>query len=199
MSTKHIVTLPDGVEVTRTSASRTYVACIIVGPRNPEAWAAGIRGEIRKVEAELAALNEAVANPKTTKRSRGFYRSTDAHSYHDFEARLVGTDLMWHCSIDGEIEDSINLTGNGRDVIVGALTFMVAYAHSRIEELADQIARKRDLIASIEAGTASLGNWGVYGWQGRLDLAAKEQAKVRGYRIYGEPVLIVTEFVTIVK
>lgn len=199
MTTKHTVTLPDGTTATRTSANRTYVACIAVGPRDPEVWIASIRGDIRKAEAELAAMEAAIADPKVTKRSRGFYRATDPHSYHDFDAALVGTDLTWHCSIDGEIEDSIDLLGEGRGTIVAASTYMVAYARSQAEYTTGRIADKLARIASIEAGTADLGAWGLYGWQGRLDLAAKEQAKVRGFRTCGEPVVILTEITTVTK
>jgi hypothetical protein len=188
------VTLPDGTVATRTSKSKEYSHAVVLSPEIPELVIANREEQIRSAQAAITAREEALKEPKFTKRRR-FNDGRDPdldHKggpvYYGFEYNLMSADGT-------QILETMrgNSTGHtqgcydpesfeydvkeiGRVLPQLKLHTKVAINHAK----ATIIAAEAD-IKAVNNGTYDLGKYGVPAWSSRLDLAQKAANQYAGW------------------
>jgi hypothetical protein len=189
------VTLPDGTVATRTSKTREYSHAIVLGPEDPELVIKNREARILSAEKAIAAREEALKDPKFTKRPR-FPGDRDPDVgyqgrpvYHGFEYNLMPA--------DGGREPLETIRGNSKGDTEGtydpetfefdikthgrAVKELKHQTLKRIKDAKDSIVTNQATIESVKNGTYDLGSHGVPAWSSRLDLAQKAAAQYAGW------------------
>lgn len=188
------VTLPNGTVATRTSKSKEYSHAVVLSPEIPELVIANREGLIRGAQAAIAAREEALKDPKFTKRRR-FRDDRDPDVDHKGEPVFYGFEynLM---SADGE-EILETTRGNSKGETQGAYdpeTFeydvraisravpqLKVQAAVKIRQAREDITKYEADIEAVKAGTYNLGDYGVPAWSSRADLAQKAANQYAGW------------------
>lgn len=204
------VTHPDGTVSKRTSKTRTYAYAVVEGPLDPQRYADFLEAGANESEAKADAIEAALADPHFNRRSRGVGpRNTEdpdqgysgEHTYHNFEAYLVGTAISWHCDSKArasfaedwaffygytpEILDTVVKTyANGyesRSIVVDVRPYLLGVARHDLENLRASVVKTRETVARLRSGdTSDISNgngYGVLRWSSREDLAYKALAE----------------------
>jgi hypothetical protein len=213
MSRTTIVRHPDGTTSRRKSANAVYSYAVVVGPADPTAYADRLDRDAAASEKRADKLAAVLEHPKpeVTVRLRGVHsRGTDPdvdyngeHSYHGYEAKLVGTTLTTHCDSQGMTEQygeydrrgEYHSHDDGRRIVPvrDALTdtargFLLAARRSA----ASNRARAYRIRIGDEQVSDEHNGWMVARWSTRRDLAAKAASgEFAGYREFGRPVMVV--------
>ena len=190
------VTLPDGTVAERTSKTKNYTHAVVLGPKVPELVIANREVTIRREEANIAAREEALKDPKFTKRNRFPRDNRDPDmnyggtepSWTGFEYALLAADgrtqleTMWGNS-KGDAQGSFDPDtldyehGNhGRVTAQLRLKAQLSIRNSR-----EYIDEARADIEAVNAGTYDLGGYSVPSWSSRQDLAEKATNQYAGW------------------
>ena len=190
-----IVTLPDGTVATRTSKTREYSHAIVLSPEVPELVIRNREARIRDAEASIAAREEALKDPKFTKKRR-FRDDRDPDLdykgepvYYGFEYNLMPA--------DGGREPLETNRGNSKGDTQGcydpdtfdydvkklgrAIPELKTQTRLRIQQARESIVEAQTDIESVKNGTYNLGGYGVPAWSSRLDLAQKAANQYAGW------------------
>jgi hypothetical protein len=189
------VTLPDGTVATRTSKTKEYSHAVVLGPEEPELVIANREARIRSAEAAIAAREEALKDPKFTKKRRFRddrdpdlnYGGTEP-AYNGFEYALKSTDGRenledkWGnskgdtqgCWDPETFEYDVHKLGR----VVPQLKLQTL---ERIKRAKESIVENQADIEAVKNGTYNLGSYGVASWSSRPDLAEKAANQYAGW------------------
>lgn len=188
------VTLPDGTVATRTSKSREYSHAIVLSPEIPELVIANREAQIRGAQAATTVREEALKDPKFTKRRR-FRDDRDPDvdhkgqpAYYGFEYNLMSADgkeilETMRGNSKGDTQgcyDPENFDYDAREVgrVIPQLKLHTQEAMRRAKET---IAAAEADIEAVKTGTYDLGSYGVPAWSSRADLAQKAANQYAGW------------------
>lgn len=180
------VTLPDGSVATRSSKTKEYSHAVVQSPEIPELVIADREAQIRKAEADIAAREEALKDPKFKKRQRfpSDRRDPDVDyqgrpAYHGFEYFLVDADgnklEETRGNSKGDTQGCYDPETLEYDVkkVGRAVPELKLQTKKKIERLKETIKDCREDIGKVNDGTYDLGRYGVISWASRPDLAQK--------------------------
>jgi hypothetical protein len=164
----HTVTLPDSTTATRKSAGRTYTHAIAVGPKassylieREQASLENKRVQLRDYAAIAAHLRDGgTVNVRTLGDNRwGILPAELTLGADDYRRMLM-----------------IKRGESGAAYRARMVTEYNGFAASAQRAIEWHQAR----IQELQEGPDLVGNWGVWGWAGRADLAAKTAEQARG-------------------
>jgi hypothetical protein len=180
------VTLPDGRVASRSSKTKEYTHAVVQSPEVPELVIADREATIRRAEESIAAREEALKDPKFTKRQR-FRDDRDPDLDHKGEPVYYGFEYFL-MSADGK-ERLEEMRGNSKGDTKGCydpetleydvkkvgrvIPELKLYTLERIKNAQKTIDSCRADIESVKNGTYNLGSYGVISWASRPDLAQK--------------------------
>ncbi|ACL42166.1 hypothetical protein Achl_4215 (plasmid) [Pseudarthrobacter chlorophenolicus A6] len=188
------VTLPDGTVATRTSKSREYSHAIVLSPEVPELVIANREARIRSAQAAISAREEALKDPKFTKRRR-FRDDRDPDVDHKGEPVYYGFEYNLMSADGKEILETMR--GNSKGDTQGCydpetldydvkqvgrvIPQLKLHTQEAMHRAKETITEAEADIKSVKEGTYNLGNYGVPAWSSRLDLAQKAANQYAGW------------------
>lgn len=194
------VTHPDGTRSTRTSQRATYTHAVQVGPSDPERVATLHEEAATAKRAEADRIDAALVDPKVTVTDRGFRRApgegpddgrSGQHVYHNYQARLVGTDHTVWC-------DSYGMTQHGYPEVVtepvNDTLYRIASNWARILRDGarfDDAKARRLRAGDVDVLTAEDRSYRVVRWSSRRELAEKALSTFAHYAERGSSVRVV--------
>ena len=185
---KLTLTHPDGTVSTRGTV-RAYTHAVVLTPREPQTWRMFVVKTLDARLALLADLNKRIAagvvhpaRPQNTGSLR--LSSYMTHTAH-FGMPQASTLTVW-CDSEGMTRDY----QGGGEIIRPAADVLLDQARSTVELWSDMNDEDRQLIASIDAGTADLGGYRVVRWSTRRGLAESAVSKFDGFREHGHSIEI---------
>jgi hypothetical protein len=159
-----VITHPDGTISTRKSKTMAYTHAVEIGPAPADRYAADLIRKAEKLEAKAARFREAIVFNEVRIGSRGF---TTHNDYLSHQATLTGTDR--------EVYTWCNKNAKRQDYSTGEVTGVRAYLLRIAEESAvgydEQAAKLRAEAADILAKGEPVGEFYIYRWSTRRDLA----------------------------
>jgi len=184
MSTKHTVTLPDSTIATRTSATRVYPFAVALSPETKTEIVENLRYRIERAIAYIAECEEAL----------GYLEAGgELVTAGDFIKSVYAVNLP------PRVTSSVHEQRRGQRWLGGSSATresIIADTLATKASTVTRLAEYQDQLAAAEAGPEEVGAWSVTGWQSRLDLAHKEQAKQAAHFPGRRTVILNAEYVT---
>lgn len=181
MSIKHTATLPDGTEAKRTSKSRTYVACIAVGPTPKAAVIAGLAAEQARYREHLITYAKVAEYLENGGRLEvvtfPFVGTMVSHRVMAVDLPLAELGSAYSPN-RAEQRHGHPEVGFPRETIADRAAMLQRQVEYR-DNAAEHIEHLEHRIAEVTAGPELVGNWHADSWAGRPDLAAKAAEQAR--------------------
>ncbi|MET4143797.1 hypothetical protein [Arthrobacter sp. UYCo732] len=188
------VTLPDGTVATRTSKSKEYSHAIVLSPEIPELVIANREAQIAGAQAAITAREEALKDPKFTKKRR-FNDDRDPdldykgeQVYYGFEYNLKSADgktilETMRGNSKGDTQGCYDPETFDYDVkkLGRVVPQLKLHTLELINQAKETIAAAEKDIEAVKNGTYKLGGYGVPAWSSRLDLAQKAANQYAGW------------------
>lgn len=188
------VTLPNGTVANRTSKTKEYTHAVVLGPEEPELVIKNREARIRSAQADIAAREEALKDPKFAKKQR--FRDSDPDHDHRGEPVYYGYEY-YLMPADGSREPLETIRGNSKGDTQGcydpetfdydvrkvgrAVPELKHQTLLRIKQAKESIVENQSDIEAVKNGTYDFGSYGVPSWSSRLDLAQKAANQYAGW------------------
>lgn len=157
---------PDNTISTRKSKTMVYTHAVEIGPAPADRYAADLIRKAEKLEAKAARFREAIRFNEVRIGSRGHGIRDD---YLSHQATLTGTDreIYTWCNKDAKRQDY------STKEVTHVRPYLLHYAEESAVGYDEQAAKLRAEAAEILAKGEPVGEFYIYRWSTRADLAAR--------------------------